>query len=135
MAHKINITKLMDGPKQAIFHVYIENDGASGEIVDQVIVNPVTLVPTMKGVPSLTLEKTLHSFAGFDVKLEFESLVNDTPIWVLAERGENHTCFKGFSGLKDRSSALDGSGKLMFTTVGFTSAGDMGSFIIQVRKD
>lgn len=134
MANTVNIVKLMDGPRQAIFHVYIESDGSSGEITDLVLIDPTQLSPTTKGVPSLTIEEIWHSFAGFNAKLEYDSLV-DTPVWVLTENNDHKTCLKEFGGLKDRSNLLDGTGKLLLTTVGFSSAGDMGSLVIQVRKD
>lgn len=134
MANTVTITTLVDGPRNAVFHVYMESDGVSGELVDLVIADPTTLYPTGKARPSFTIEEVWHSFAGFDAKLEFDS-VSDTPVWVLSQQTGNIQCFNKFGGLKDRSNALDGSGKLLLTTSGFTAAGDMGSLVVQVRKD
>lgn len=134
MANTVLITKLLDGPKHAIIHVFLESDGASGELVDQVLIDPTQLVPTGSAVPSFTLEGVWHSFNGFAGKIEFDSVV-DTSVWVFTENETVHTCFADFGGLKDRSNPLDGSGKLLLSTVGFTAAGDMGSMVIKVRKD
>ncbi len=134
MANTATVTTLVDGPRSAVFHVYMESDGASGELVDFVIADPTALYPTEKARPSFTIEEVWHSFTGFDAKLEFDSVV-DTPIWVLSQQTGNIQCFNKFGGLKDRSNSLDGSGKLLLSTTGFTSAGDMGSLVIQVRKN
>lgn len=134
MANKVVITKLLDGPKHATFHVYLESDGASGEITDLVIADPTQLVPAQSAQPHLTVEKILPSLSGFSVRVEFDSLA-DTPIWVLTEHNSDVVSFDCFGGLKDRSNPLDGSGKLLISTVGFTTAGDMGSMFFHVRKD
>lgn len=134
MANKVVLTKLLDGPRHVIMHLYLESDGASGEITDLVVVDPTQVIPSLSAVPGLTIEKVLPSLNGFAVKIEFDS-VTDTPVWVLTEHDTDTVCFDCFGGLKDRSNPLDGSGKLLISTVGFTSIGDMGSIIFQVRKD
>lgn len=134
MANTVLITKLLDGPKHAIVHVFLQSDGASGELVDEVLIDPTQLTPTGAARPSFTIEEVWHSFSGFAGKVEFDSVV-DTSVWVFTENETVQTCFTEFGGLKDRSNPLDGSGKLLLSTVGFTAAGDMGSMVIKVRKD
>jgi len=133
MSHAITITKLMDGPRNAVFHVYIKGDGVSEDITDGVLVDPTqSFDPSQKSIPSITVEKILYNLVGFDAKLEFDYLVSDTPLWALSGGQENKVCFKDWGGLKDRS-AIDGSGKLMVSTSGLIDG--FGTMLIHVRKD
>ena len=134
MANEVTITKLMDGPRNAVFHVFIKGDGASGELTDYVLVDPtVDFNPALAAKPIITLMELEYSFVGFDAFLEYEYLATDTPLWVLTRGQENEICFSEVGGLRDRSPVLDGSGKLKITTVGLSSG--FGSLLIQIRKD
>ena len=135
MAHTIAITKLLDGPRHAIYHVYLVCDGASGELVDQTLIDPVDLVPSSGAVPSLTIEEINYDLSGFSARLEFDYLVSDTGAWVMS--ADNHACVNlaPYGGIKDRSNVLDGTGKLMMSTKGFTSADDAGVIVLKVRKN
>ena len=44
MANAVTITKILDGARSAVFHVFIKSDGASGELVDQVLIDPVLCI-------------------------------------------------------------------------------------------
>jgi hypothetical protein len=136
MANKVSITKLLDGPRSAVFHVFIESDGASGELNDEVLIDPATSFdPALSASPSITIAELWYDFSGFDAKLEFDYLLSDTPVWTLSAGNGVHMDFGCFGGLKDRSNALDGTGKLTITTNGLTALGDNGTLIIKVRKD
>ena len=136
MANTYALTKIQDGPRNVVYHVFIESDGVSGEIVKEVVIDPAAdLDPAFEAVPAFTIEKIVYSLVGFSAKLEFDYLASETPVWVLAGGQESEACFKNFGGLKDRSNVLDGTGKLLISTVGLTTAGDMGSILILVRKD
>lgn len=136
MANTISITKILDGPRSAVFHVFIKSDGASGELTDQVLIDPATdLDPILGARPSLTIEQLWYDLSGFDARLEFDYLINDTPVWTLSAGNGVHMDFSHFGGLKDRSNVLDGTGKLMLTTNYLDAAGDNGTIIIKVRKD
>lgn len=129
---QVGITKILDGARNAVFHVVIEGDG-SGDVTDQTLIDPaVDFVPALPASPSITIDKLTYDLAGFNAKLEFDYLASDTPIWTMA----NQLCpdFRETGGLKDRSPVQDGTGKLMLTTSGL-AAGDMGSVLIWVRKD
>ena len=132
MANTVTLTKLLDGPRHLIYHLYLESDGASGDLVDQVLVDPATIGLGEKQF--FTLEDITWGFAGFNAALKFEILVEDTLIWVLPEGSGNYVDFKKYGGLKDRSNTNDGSGKLLLDTTGLTALGDAGSMILRVRK-
>lgn len=131
MAHTVTITKLLEGPRHAIFHVYLKCDGASGEVVDQVIIDPVDLMPPQRNKPALRIDELWWDFSGFVVRFEFNS-IPDTPVWTISP-GTNHICFGKIGGLADRSS-LDGTGALQFSTVGFDNAAKQGTMIVKITK-
>ena len=131
MANTVTVTKLLDGPRQFIYHVYLASDGAAGDLADEVLVDPTN--EGLPGSPTLTLEDVTWGFTGFDGSLKFELLVDDTLIWVLPAGSGNYVDFKKYGGLKDRSNTNDGTGKLLIDTSGFSAVGDTGSMIIKLR--
>ena len=133
MAHKIVITKILPGTYRSQFHIFFESDGASGELVDQVLVDPVVDLG-LKSTARLSIQMLTFSFAGFDARIEFDSgLVDDRMLWVLPQNSDNHVCFDCWGGLKDNS-GLDGTGKIQITTKGFGTAGAQGSLLLMVRN-
>lgn len=136
MANTVDITKIMEGERHAVFHISISSDGASGEITDAVLIDPaIDLSPTLNAKPTLTIEHLWYDLSGFDARLEFNYLLSDTPVWTLSGGNGVHMDFMPFGGLKDRSNVLDGNGKLKISTSGLTALGDGGTIVIKVRKD
>ena len=132
MANTVNITKILTGTRNTIIHVYIASDGVSGDMTDQVLIDPVADLG-FSSKARMVVEKITHSFKGFDARVEFDTgLVDDKMIWVLTE-SSNEFDFRPMGGMKDRS-GLDGTGKFQITTTGLDSAGDQGSMLIQVRQ-
>lgn len=128
------ITKIIDGERNAVFHVFFEGDGL-GELVDFVLIDPATSFGVdLPSEPTLTVEKLMYDLSGFNAKLEFDYLATDTPVWSLSGGSGTELDFCKYTGIKDRSEALDGSGKLTITTSGL-GLGDFGSLIVQVRKN
>lgn len=135
MAHDVVITKLLDGLKNAAFHVFIKSDGVSADLVDEVIIDPVTSFdPGLSQKPNITIEEIYYDLAGFDAFLDFDYLGSDTPVWTMSQNQYAEVEFDCVGGLKDRSNELDGTGKLQLTTDGLTG-GKFGSIVIKVRKD
>lgn len=136
MANITTVTKLLDGDRHAIFHIYVQGDGITGDMTDFVLVDPaMDVTPVLSNIPSFTIEKLWYDLSGFDARLEFEFLVDGTNAWVLSGGNGVHMDFSEVGGLKDRSSILDGTGKLMLTTSGLLSANDTGTIIVKLRKD
>lgn len=136
MANTVSITKLLDGPRSAIFHIFIKSDGVSGDMTDEVLIDPATSFdPALRAKPTLTIDQLWYDLSGFDARLEFDYLVDDTAAWTMSGGNGIHMDFGCFGGLKDRSNVLDGTGKLMITTNGLAAAGDCGTIVIKVRKD
>lgn len=139
MPNTVKITKLLDGPRNAVFHVFLQSDG-SGELTDYTLIDPtVDFNPALPARPIMTIQEIWYTTVGFDLRLEFDSLV-DNQQWVIGGNsgngsGTNHICFNKFGGLKDRG-GLDSNGKLLITTTGFTTANvDQGSLVLMIRKD
>ncbi len=132
MANVVAITKIQDGPRNAIFHLYLESDG-SGELTDEVLIDPtVDFDPALPGKPIMIIEKLWYNLVGFSAALKFDYLVEGTPVWVVSEDGDAD--FSPMGGLKDRSGEIDGTGKLLLSTVGFATAGEHGTIILQIKK-
>lgn len=131
MANTVTITKINEGPRNIAVHVYIKSDGASGDLVDEVLIDPVDF--GLEASHRFAIEDINYNFSGFDALIEFDTgLIDDKMIWVLGEQN-SIADFCNIGGLVDRS-GLDGSGKLQITTTGLAAATDQGSIIIRVRK-
>lgn len=129
----VKITTMLDGPEHCIIQVYMVSDGT--ELNMFTLIDPTLLTPPCV---RLAIDKIMYDFAGYDARLEFDSgLVDERQIWVLPEgSGSGYRDFKPFGSFADRSSSLDGNGRLYITTSGFTAAGvDQGSILIQVKKN
>jgi hypothetical protein len=134
MANVVEVTKIQDGPRNAIFHIYLQSDGASGELSNVTLIDPaVDFDPALPASPILIIEKLWYDITGFDGILKFEDLVNETPVWTLSGHG-HFLDFSPMGGLKDRSDNLDGTGKILLATTGFTTLGEQGTIILQVKK-
>lgn len=134
MANRVDINVVHQGPRNAIFHVYLVSDGVSGDLVDEVIVDPATLNPALAAAPILTVEKLWYDLSGFSARLEYDYLATDAGIWTMSEGQAAKMDFSSFSGINDTSGELDGTGKIKLSTSGFTDTGDAGSIIIHVKK-
>lgn len=132
MANTVNVTKLQDGPRHWQFHIYLESDGASGELTDETVIDPVVDMG-LESSQRLAIQEITYSLSGFACRIEADYLVDGKMIWVMSDASANTVEFQEkYGGLYDRSE-VDGTGKLQLTTTGFTTAGDMGSILITVR--
>lgn len=129
---QISVETLHDGPKNAVIHVSILGDG-TGELTDEVLLDPAAFDPPLPAVPALRITRLQYCFSGFSGRLEFDYLASDTPVWSMAGDEAIDLKFDEFGGITDRSNPLDGSGKLMLTTVGL-GANDFGSMIVWAKK-
>lgn len=131
---QVVITKILDGARNAVFHVAITGD-ALGDVADAIIIDPaVDFTPALGAEPSMTIDSLWYDLAGFNAKLEFDYLVSDTPVWSMSGNQGTQIDFCHFGGLKDRSPEMDGLGRLKITTSGLAD-GDFGTLVVKVRKD
>lgn len=129
---QVEVTKMLDGPRNAAFHIFISGDG-SGDAVDVVIIDPATdFDPVLPASPGIKLQKIWHDLQGFSVFFEYEYLASDTPLWTITDNGSNCLDFSCFGGITDRSD-IDGSGKIKLTTSGL-ELGELGTIILHIIK-
>jgi hypothetical protein len=127
------VTKLLDGARNAVFHVSIVGS-VVGDLTDTVIIDPATSFdPAYPAKPGMSIDALCYDLTGFDAWLEFDYLASDTPVWSMSGGSAVQLDFCDFGGLKDRSNALDGLGKLKLSTNGLAE-GDRGSLIVRVHK-
>ena len=133
MPNVVDVTNLLQGPRHTIVQVYLENDGYSGELKNEVLLDPVLDLGLNKKFTRFVVEEILFHFAGFDATLKFDTgLVDKFNIWVLPEGAANYVDLRPFGGFKDRSGP-DGNGKLLLSTNGFTNNNAKGSLLLKVR--
>jgi hypothetical protein len=129
----VAITKILDGSRNAVFHVFITGDGG-GDLSDEILIDPATSFdPRMGAKPSMSIDALWYDLSGFTAKLEYDYLASDTPVWSMSESQPGHVDFSCFGGIADRSNPLDGLGKLKITTTGL-GVGDVGTIVIKARK-
>ncbi len=130
---QITITKLLDGMKNAVVHVFLQGDG-SGDLNGEVIIDPaVDFDPPLPAKPEVRLNQLWYDFTDFSGYLFFNDLITGTPIWSMSAGQLNHGDFSVFGGLTDRSDPLSGNGQLKLTTKGL-EAGDVGTLILYCKK-
>jgi hypothetical protein len=134
MANSIRVTKLIEGQRDAYFHIYILGDGSATELTNETVVDPtVDLNPTMDHVPTFTLVEVWYSVPQGNLILSFNDL-NPTQMWVLNGNDSNHISFDKFGGLKD-TSGIDGTGTLLVSTVGLQTGSKTMSMVVKLRKN
>lgn len=137
MANKIQVMKIMDGDSHVTLHVYIESDGVSGDLVNQVILDPTTdLTPPMPSMQDLIVKQVWSGLANCSVTLAFNAT---TPwaFWTLAPTAGVHYDWRFFGGIRDNSDApmgLDSTGELLISTNGFTTTSAKGAFVLWMEK-
>ena len=129
---QVSITKIVDGPRTAAFHIFIKGDGL-GDITNEVLVDGDSFDPSLPKDPLLTITRIKYDLTGFSSIIEFDYLGSDTPIWSMSDGQYADVDLCEISGLRDRS-AQDGQGSIKLTTSGL-GAGDTGSILLTVRKD
>lgn len=137
-------TLLVDGPRLAIVHFYLQSDGVSGELNNTPVFDPQTdLVEPLaqqfdptdghKLPMTMTIMQVWYGLSWFDVTIAFESDVN-APRVVLTRDAHDHMDFRGFGGIKDLYDA-NSTGRVLFSTKDFAPANSNGHIVIAFKKD
>ncbi len=135
MAHTVKITTLQkaDDGHRSIFHIGLISDGASVELADRLIVDPVVDLGLTANA-RLVIEWVTYNFIGFDATLHFDSGDPDDDIAWCLSRELGMSGFNTEIGVKDQSGIGTGTGKLEIDTFGFSDAGSQGTIMIKVRN-
>tara|TARA_R110000868_G_scaffold59182_6_gene181773 strand:+ start:516 stop:917 length:402 start_codon:yes stop_codon:yes gene_type:complete len=133
MPHAVKIVKELDGDRHLIIRVFIKGDGVSNDLAGHTIMDPrTTPLPTLPGEPFATIEEVWFDLDGFNIRLDFDDVV-DPPAWTLSQSASNYVDFRSMGGIADRS-GLDGTGKLLLSTIGLDTEVKQGTIIIKMRK-
>lgn len=133
MSNIVTKTKIVDGPKSAVVHIYLESDGQEGELDNYVLLDPVADFG-LSTDHQLTVTQVWYSLVWFDVLMKFSALSN-YPSWMLPRVSDsNYLDFRYFGGLKDRATA-EHTGQLLISTTGFAPQGSIGTLVVEVKKN
>ena len=132
---QVVITKLDEGPANLVLHVLLQSDGASGELVNELIISPAMLDPPLDASPHLIVMEVWYGMVWFDITLLWGDLV-PRPFLVLSRDSGEHSDYHRFGGLPDKgqSPPAGENGNLLISTNGFGQAGSQGSLVIEFRK-
>ena len=161
MANLVSRFKIMDGPSHITLQVFLQSDGASGELNNFVLLDPNGDVsPPMPNRQAFIIKQVWYEMVGFSAVFSFNAL-NPYPVWTLTPGASLHHDWRFFGGLRDYSSmplfpskynpahpsgipqygevdpgtgGVDSDGKLLISTVGFTDLGDSASFVLWIEK-
>ena len=128
------IRTIQDGPEITLVHVYLQCD-TGVELANVTLLDPALLAGYQPG-NRLEVQDLMYDFMGFDAAIFFGTgLPTNAGIWVLPEgSGSGKRNFRPWGNLRDWS-GLDGTGRLLITTTGFTSVEDQGTLLLRVRKN
>jgi len=132
MAHTVTIQTELEAERHVIVRVYVKGDGSSPDLSGVTIVDPTQLLNPLPAKPVFTIEEIWFDLDGFGVRLDFDDL-EDHPAWTLSKQSSDYICFVSMGGIVDRS-GLDGTGKLLLSTIGLDTATKQGSLLIKLRK-
>lgn len=133
MPHTVKITKELDGDRYLILRVFIRGDGASPDLSGYTLMDPTsTIIPTKPAKPFASIDELWFDIDGFNMRLDFDD-VNDPPTWTISQGAGNYIDFRSIGGLIDRS-GIDGTGKLLLSTIGLDSASKQATLLIKIRK-
>jgi hypothetical protein len=141
MAHIVTPTILVDSTKSAVVHLYIESDGLSNDLVNQIIVDPTLDFVDSPLKVQMAITQVWYSFGWFDAMLSFDDItllesagIPSTPSWLLTRDTIGYHDFRYFGGIKDKST-IDGTGRIVLTTNGLTTPGSKGTMVLEIRKN
>ena len=105
-------------------------DTAAGDLVDAT--GFVDADGTALGANSLTLMSIEASLTGFSCKLLWDATSNVDLVEIPSDEPINQD-YSFFGGIKDNS-GTGSTGKVLFTTTGYTASGDGGSIFLRFKK-
>tara|TARA_R110000803_G_C11851845_1_gene305977 strand:- start:229 stop:633 length:405 start_codon:yes stop_codon:yes gene_type:complete len=132
MADAVNITKLQDGPKKAVFYLTNLSDGTGEAAVKKIDMSTLSTNTQGDAVTSVSVSKITFSTVGMSVTLLYDATTDVVAIGLPADYSDTIDLSDQVAGLPNY--AGDGvTGDIMLTTVGHSS-GDTYSIVIEVVK-
>ena len=122
-----------DGPRRLTVKYTIAGttgDTTAGDLVDAT--GFVDANGTALGANSLTLMGVESSLSGFSCNLLWDATTNINLVELPSDETINQD-FSRFGGIKDNS-GTGSTGKILFTTTGYTASGDGGTIVLRLKK-
>jgi len=132
---QVTVTKLVEGEAHVVIRLVLLADG-SGNLRREVIFSPTDLVPPRKANRvTFRIMQIWYGMSGFDAEFGF-NVISPEPAWTLARGTDSWVDFRLFGGLLQfpETPPEDVDGKLWLSTTGFITAGQTGSFVLELRK-
>ena len=132
---QVTVQKIVEGDAHVVIRLVLLADG-SGDLEKSVILSPEDLVPPRKANRvTFRIMQVWYGLADFDAEFGFNT-VAPAPIWTIAHGTGTHVDFRNFGGLMEYPTIPpeDVDGKLWISTAGMTTAGQTGSFVLELRK-
>lgn len=144
MANTVTKVQIQDGPSDVVYRYFLQSDGASGELSNEVLLDPNWLTNGQGTGPFIppgtttgrffNIQQVWYNFSGFDAYIGFQAAVNNN-VWLLTPSVDSYFDFRPMGGVYDNTDAsLIPTGKIILNTNGFSSTGMTGSIILKVRK-
>jgi len=133
MANTVTSQTLVDGSQRTVLKWYFASDGASGELTNQVIFDASAVSPA---TANCVIERIRGYQIGFTSLISFDATA-DVPVMALPTDDSFDYDFRSggvpYNGIPNNGAA-GRTGDILFSTTGFTAAGDIGWIEITVRK-
>lgn len=133
MPLNIQKTVLVDGPRHAVVHLVLTCDRSSPDLVNAPLIDTKNDIYPIGQATQSTITQLWWGHNAFDAVLSRNDTV-PVPIWLLAAGVDSHVDFRAFGGIKVPID-MDGNGDILISTIGFTTAGQIGTYIVELRKD
>lgn len=134
MANTVDIQKINDSERNAVFKIYIASDGASGDESDTAIVDVSSLNANEHGVsPDNVKINRIHSLLnGFSARLEWDADTDDE-ILTIKDSQEFDFDYNRSGGLVNPQTT-GYTGDITITTEGLASTTDEGTIYLECKK-
>lgn len=134
MANTVDIQKINDGDRNAVFRIYLASDGTTGEETDTAIVDVSSLNADEHGnaVDNVKVMRVQAHFTGFSALLEYDADTDD-PILSIPDGDQIDFDFTHSGGIPNPKSA-NYTGDITISTTGFATSGDEGTIYLECKK-
>ena len=135
MANAVEITKIHDGERNAVFSIYLASDGTTGELSNTKLVDVSTLNTNSDGVAvdNVRIDRIQANLEGFAAELEWGNSGTNENILHISDTSEFDFDYERAGGITNpKSSGYDGD--ITISTNGFSAANDNGYIYLECTK-
>ena len=132
MADAVNIEKLQDGPKKAVFYLTNLSDGTGESAVKKIDMSTLSNNAQGESVSSISISKITFSTVGMSATLLYDATTNVVAIGLPADYTDTVDLSGQVAGLPNYA-GTGVTGDILLTTTGHSS-GDSYSIVIEVVK-